>query len=144
MRFRSLARPPDFFPSLVTSLHRLAIHFGPLFVVAYVVTRLLPYLRLQSVQFEEAFSWTLSADPEAALPPHMFLMLPFLSCIVVLCLGYAQALGLACLTPLMYARYLFSTRPPLTSYTFVRVMMLAEPSWPRYMAGRWSGVRSCC
>lgn len=88
------------FPPLVASLHRLAAHFGWLFVAVYALARLFPYFQLQSIKSgEDVLSWTLTTDPDAALPSHLFVIIPFLSCMVVLGLGYAQAIGLTLGTP---------------------------------------------
>ncbi|ELR23402.1 PGAP1 family protein [Acanthamoeba castellanii str. Neff] len=61
------------FPPLVASLHRLAAHFGWLFVAVYALARLFPYFQLQSIKSgEDVLSWTLTTDPDAALPSHLF------------------------------------------------------------------------
>lgn len=92
------------FPSLAVTLHRLVAHLSPFFLLASIVTRLLPYLKLQTVREEgSVLSWTFTTDREEAFPAHLMIIVPFLSCIVVLGLSYAQAISLTCSTPILYA-----------------------------------------
>jgi hypothetical protein len=72
------------FPPLVASLHRLAAHFSGLFVAVYVLARLLPYLQLQTIESgENSLSWTFTTSRDAALPSHLFLVLPFIIIIII-------------------------------------------------------------